>query len=29
VPTGGGGAGVINNMYHSVRLVGMAKGMVK
>ena len=28
VPTGGGGAGVINNMYHSVRLVGMAKGMV-
>lgn len=28
VPTGGG-AGVINNMYHSVRLVGMAKGMLK
>ncbi|MDD3228072.1 MAG: DUF6102 family protein [Oscillospiraceae bacterium] len=28
VPTGGG-AGVINNVYHSVRLVGMAKGMVK
>lgn len=28
VPTGGGG-GVINNMYHSVRLVGMAKGMIK
>ena len=28
VPTGGG-AGVINNMYHSVRLVGMAKGMIK
>ena len=29
VPTGGGGAGVINNVYHSVRLVGMAKGMIK
>lgn len=29
VPTGGGGAGVINNIYHSVRLVGMAKGMIK
>lgn len=28
VPTGGG-AGVINNVYHSVRLVGMAKSMVK
>lgn len=28
VPTGTGG-GVINNMYHSVRLVGMAKGMIK
>ena len=28
VPTGGG-AGVINNVYHSVRLVGMAKGMIK
>ncbi|HWP51536.1 MAG TPA: conjugal transfer protein TrbL family protein [Clostridia bacterium] len=28
VPTGGG-AGVINNVYHSVRLVGMVKGMVK
>ena len=28
VPTGGG-AGVINNMYHSVRLVGMAKGIIK
>lgn len=28
VPTGGG-TGVINNMYHSVRLVGMAKGMIK
>lgn len=28
VPTGGG-AGIINNMYHSVRLVGMAKGMIK
>lgn len=29
VPTGGGGAGVINNIYHSVRLVGMAKGLIK
>ena len=29
VPAGGGGAGVINNMYHSVRLVGMAKHMMK
>ena len=29
VPAGGGGAGVINNIYHSVRLVGMAKGMIK
>jgi hypothetical protein len=28
VPTGGG-AGMINNVYHSVRLVGMAKGMIK
>ena len=28
VPAGGGG-GVINNMYHSVRLVGMAKNMMK
>ncbi len=28
VPTSDG-AGVINNVYHSVRLVGMAKGMVK
>ena len=27
VPTGG--AGMINNVYHSVRLVGMAKGMLK
>lgn len=25
----GGGAGMINNVYHSVRLVGMAKGMIK
>ena len=30
VPSGsGGGGGVINNVYHSVRLVGMAKHMVK
>ncbi len=28
VPTGGG-TGAVNNMYHSVRLVGMAKGMIK
>ena len=28
VPTSGG-AGVINNVYHSVRLVGMAKGVIK
>lgn len=28
VPTGGAG-GVINNVYHSVRLVGMVKGMAK
>lgn len=29
VPTGGGGSGIVNNVYHSVRLVGMAKNMVK
>ncbi|MEG0020897.1 MAG: DUF6102 family protein, partial [Oscillospiraceae bacterium] len=29
VPTGGGGAGIVNNVYHSVRLVGMAKNMIK
>jgi hypothetical protein len=30
MPTGGGGGhGVINNVYHSVRLVGMAKNMMK
>lgn len=29
VPTGSGGAGIINNIYHSVRLVGMAKGLIK
>ncbi|MGL5434549.1 MAG: conjugal transfer protein TrbL family protein [Lachnospiraceae bacterium] len=29
VPAGGGGGSVVNNMYHSVRLVGMAKKMVK
>lgn len=28
VPTGGG-ASVVNNVYHSVRLVGMAKNMIK
>lgn len=28
VPTGGGG-GMVNNIYHSVRLVGMAKNMMK
>jgi len=27
--SGGGGHGVINNVYHSVRLVGMAKNMIK
>lgn len=29
VPAGGSGSGVINNVYHSVRLVGMVKGMAK
>lgn len=29
VPTGGGGSGIVNNVYHSVRLVGMAKGFIK
>lgn len=29
VPAGGGGSGIVNNMYHSVRLVGMAKNMIK
>lgn len=29
VPTGGGGSGIMNNVYHSVRLVGMAKGFIK
>ena len=29
VPAGGSGGGVINNVYHSVRLVGMVKGMAK
>lgn len=28
VPTGGGG-GIVNNIYHSVRLVGMAKNLMK
>ena len=28
VPTGGGG-GMVNNIYHSVRLVGMAKNLMK
>jgi hypothetical protein len=27
--TGGGGHGVVNNVYHSIRLVGMAKNMMK
>jgi hypothetical protein len=27
--SGGGGHGIINNVYHSVRLVGMAKSMMK
>lgn len=26
---GGGGTGIVNNVYHSVRLVGMAKNLVK
>ncbi len=29
VPTGGGGAGVVNNVYHSVQLIGMAKKLMK
>ena len=29
VPVGGGAGGVVNNVYHSVRLVGMVKGMAK
>ena len=29
VTTGGGGGSVVNNVYHSVRLVGMAKNMIK
>jgi hypothetical protein len=29
MPVSGGGHGVINNVYHSVRLVGMAKSMMK
>ncbi|MGN0304935.1 MAG: conjugal transfer protein TrbL family protein [Lachnospiraceae bacterium] len=29
VPTGGGAGGIINNVYHSVRLVGMIKGIGK
>lgn len=28
IPTGGGN-GVVNNVYHSVRLVGMAKNLMK
>ncbi len=28
VPSGGGG-GVVNNVYHSVRLIGMAKNLMK
>ena len=29
VPTGGGGSGVVNNVYHSVQLIGMAKKLMK
>jgi hypothetical protein len=29
IPTGGGNGGAINNVYHSVRLVGMAKNFMK
>lgn len=29
VVPGGSGSGVVNNVYHSVRLIGMARGMVK
>ena len=29
VPAGGGGGAVINNVYHSVRLVGMAKNLIR
>ena len=29
ITTGGGGTGAINNIYHSVRLVGMAKNLAK
>lgn len=29
VPSGGDAGGVVNNVYHSVRLVGMAKNLVK
>jgi hypothetical protein len=29
MPTSGGGGGAINNVYHSVRLIGMAKHMMK
>ncbi len=29
IPSTGGGQGVINNVYHSVRLVGMAKSAIK
>jgi hypothetical protein len=29
MPTSGGNGGAINNVYHSVRLIGMAKHMMK
>lgn len=29
VPTGGGGSGMVNHIYHSVRLAGMAKNLIK
>jgi hypothetical protein len=29
ITTGGGGGGAVNNVYHSVRLVQMARNLVK
>ncbi len=29
VPTGGGGNGMVNHIYHSIRLAGMAKNLIK
>jgi hypothetical protein len=29
IPTSGGGQGAINNVYHSIRLVGMARRVIK